>query len=197
MTGSNRHPSESEWVEWSQSGCDLDSELVLHARNCDSCRESMEVFQTLFRAGRVQAWRVPPVEVQRRAAEVEREPAPPEPEHALDGSWFAPDIRSGGSTDLSGPRMATAQFGRMRISVVASPNPADLSVQIRGKVFLDEGQAGGQGTIQALLVHEDHVIARTRLGRGGDFSFVEHAPKGWVLEVHREPAECWILRDPA
>ncbi|MBK8228985.1 MAG: hypothetical protein IPK72_00080 [Candidatus Eisenbacteria bacterium] len=197
MTGSGAHPSESDWIEWTQAGCDPKSDLALHAEGCDRCGESLELFRTLSRAGRVSEWRLPPEAIRNLALDVEKIIAPPEPGDASDGSWIAPDIRSAGVLDPSGPRIATGQVGSMRISVVAAPSPGDLSVQIRGKVFIDEGDAGGESAVQVLLVHEDHVIARRPVSPEGDFWFVEHAPRGWTLEVHRDRGECWILRDSA
>ena len=197
MTGSSKHPSESDWIEWSQAGCDPKSDLVLHAQGCDRCEESLELFRTLARAGRVSEWRLPPEAIRNLALDVEKIIAPGEPDHASDGSWIAPDIRSAGVLDPSGPRIATGQVGTLRISVVAASSPGDLSVQIRGKVFIDEVDAESETAVQVLLVHEEHVIARTQVSPEGDFSFVEHAPRGWTLEVHRDRGECWILRDSA
>ena len=192
MTAREQHPPEEKWWQWVVRGSDLDTDLGKHVQECEHCRDVVEAFELLVRAGRSRRWALPSSSIYRRALRIKEDPAPSEAESAQALDWTLAEVRGSAMAEETESRVASGSLPGIQVSLVAAPRAADLMWTIRGKLWSDSPSS----VSRVLLVHDDHVLAQSILIGSGEFAFEEAVAKGWSIEIHGAPGETLILHGP-
>lgn len=196
MNPRSPHPTLEDLLRWREG--DLSSArgaaLQEHVATCLRCASESELLDEVVHARRARSWTSPPARLREK---VRRFPGaidtPSAPRHSQGLQWAPPDVRGGGLGGGTENRVVSQVFPGAEVGIVAVPPRGDGSWRIEGRVWLEKKD---DRPIQLLLVHDDHVIARSKTSDGDFFSLEEVVGPGWVLEVHLPVGEVLTLEDP-
>jgi hypothetical protein len=190
------HPSLEDLLRWREGELAAAPAKAVqeHVDACAQCAGESSLLDEIVLARRTSRWTSPPARLRekvRRFPGAVDTPAAPLSSQGL--QWSPPDVRGGGLGGATENRVVSQVFPHAEVGIVAVPPRGDGSWRIEGRVWLEQND---ERPIQLLLVHDDHVIARSRTHDGDFFSFDEVVGPGWVLEVHLPRGEVLTLEDP-